>query len=81
MTEVERLIGGLANIVDYDIDNDFDNEDTMTHYLEEVYSKEQNDTDHIKTDIKVNAGDKILALETCVDEGKDFRYLVLAVRK
>lgn len=60
---------------------DFDNEDTMTHYLEEVYSKEQNDTDHIKTDIKVNAGDKILALETCVDEGKDFRYLVLAVRK
>lgn len=27
MTEVERLIGGLANIVDYDIDNDFDNED------------------------------------------------------
>lgn len=60
---------------------DFSDETVLQNYIEEILAIEESETDHVRRDLDVSAQDQFIVLQTCVDESKDSRYAVIAVKK
>lgn len=59
----------------------FSDETVLQNYIEEILAIEESETDHVRRDMEVSAQDQFIVLQTCVDESKDSRYAVIAVKK
>lgn len=60
---------------------DFSDETVLQNYIEEIQNMQETETDHVRRELEVSAKDQFIVLQTCVDESKNSRYAVIAVKK
>lgn len=59
--------------------NNFEHEDNVASFLEEIMNTPETSTDHIRSDVELSAQGHYIVMQTCVDESADVRYTVMAV--
>lgn len=57
---------------------DFWDDTVLQNFITDIQNKEESETDHVR-DMEVTIEDEIIVLETCIDEDKTKRYVVVAV--